>query len=91
MKDVRATREAFSPPKRTSSTSKHEISSVSIFMGHFCPVGSESAFPVRSRIQLAKMDPDPQPGENMEKMLAISSKVECLTKIVLTESELVNV
>ncbi len=32
------TREAFSPQKKISSTSKHEISLLfSIFLGHFCP------------------------------------------------------
>ncbi len=36
IKDVLATREAFSPQKRTSSTSKHEIFIFSICVGHFC-------------------------------------------------------
>jgi len=49
------------------------ISTFSIFLGPFCPPGSESAFPVRSRIQPAKMDPDPQPdykyGENVGNIL----------------------
>jgi hypothetical protein len=36
--DVQATGEAFSSQKRTSSTSKHKISSFcSIFVGHFLP------------------------------------------------------
>jgi hypothetical protein len=43
IKDVQATGEAFSPQKRTSSTSKHENSVLfSIFVGHFCPPGSGS-------------------------------------------------
>ncbi len=38
MNEVQATGEACSPQKRTSSTSKHEISWLfSIFVGHFCP------------------------------------------------------
>jgi hypothetical protein len=41
MMDVQTAREAFSPPKRTSSISKHEFFSVFyIFAGHFCPPGS---------------------------------------------------
>jgi hypothetical protein len=41
MKDVQTAGEAFSPPKRTSSISKHEIVSLFyIFVGHFCPPGS---------------------------------------------------
>jgi hypothetical protein len=39
IKDVQATEEAFTPQKRTSSTSKHEIS---YFCGPFCPPGSGS-------------------------------------------------
>ena len=40
-KRVQATGEAFSPQKRTSNTSKREISEFfSIFVGHFCPAGS---------------------------------------------------
>jgi hypothetical protein len=43
MKDTQATGEAFSPQKRTSSTSKHENSVLfSIFAGQFCPPGSGS-------------------------------------------------
>ncbi len=41
MKDVQAIGEAFSPRKRTFSTSKHEIFLISV--GHFCPPGSGSA------------------------------------------------
>ncbi len=38
IKDTQATGEAFSPQKRTSSTSKHKNSvHFSIYMGHFCP------------------------------------------------------
>jgi hypothetical protein len=43
--NVQATKEAFSPKKRTSSTSKHEISELfSICVGHFYPSGSGSGF-----------------------------------------------
>jgi hypothetical protein len=43
IKDTQATEEAFSPQKRTSSTSKHENSLLfSIFVGHFCPPGTGS-------------------------------------------------
>ncbi len=41
IKDVQATGEAFSPQKRTSSTSKHEISKL-FFVGHFCGPGCGS-------------------------------------------------
>jgi hypothetical protein len=41
-KDIQATEEASSPQKRTSSTSKHEISKYfSTFMGHFCLLDPE--------------------------------------------------
>jgi hypothetical protein len=42
MKDVQTAGDAFSPPKRTSSISKHGIFSLFyIFVrGHFCPPGS---------------------------------------------------
>jgi hypothetical protein len=44
IKDAQATVEAFSPQKRTSSTSKHENSVLfSIFVGHFGPPGSGSS------------------------------------------------
>jgi hypothetical protein len=44
IKDAQATGEAFSPQKRTSSTSKHENSLLfSIFVGHVCPPGSGTA------------------------------------------------
>jgi hypothetical protein len=42
IKDVQATGEAFSPQKRTSRTSKHEM-----FVGLFCPPGSGSEFRIR--------------------------------------------
>jgi hypothetical protein len=42
IKDVQATEEAFSPQKRTSSTSQHEI--FSIFVGQFCSPGSGYGF-----------------------------------------------
>ncbi len=43
MRDVQATGETFSPQKKTSSNSNHEISSLySIFVDHFCPPGSVS-------------------------------------------------
>jgi hypothetical protein len=47
IKDVQAAEEAFSPQKRTSSTSTHEI-----YLGHFCPPGSGSGFRFRIRIHL---------------------------------------
>jgi hypothetical protein len=37
IKDVQATGEAFSPQKRTSSTSKHKISKIYHFCGSFLP------------------------------------------------------
>jgi hypothetical protein len=44
IKEVQATGEAFSLQRRTSSTSKHEISPLfSIIMGYFCPPESISA------------------------------------------------
>jgi hypothetical protein len=40
--DVQAKGEAFSPQKRTSRTSNHEISELfSTFVGHFCPPGPD--------------------------------------------------
>jgi hypothetical protein len=43
IKDAKATGEAFSPQKRTSSTVKREFLYLfSIFVGHFCPPGSGS-------------------------------------------------
>ncbi len=62
-------REAFSPQKRTSSTSKHENSVLfSIFVGNFCPPGSGSAIWMRIRIRIQQLklmrihaDPDPKP------------------------------
>jgi hypothetical protein len=48
IKDVQVTKEAFSSQKRTSNTSKHEISFFSTFVGHFCPLGS--GFRIRIRI-----------------------------------------
>jgi hypothetical protein len=48
---VHAAREAFSPQKKTSSTSKQEISSfLSIFVGHFCPLRSGSSRQKSTRI-----------------------------------------
>jgi hypothetical protein len=45
IKDAQATGEAFSPQKRTSSTSKHKNSLLfSVFVDHFCPPGSGSGF-----------------------------------------------
>jgi hypothetical protein len=44
MKDVQATREAFSHQERTPSTSKHEISSLfSTFAGHFALLDPDPA------------------------------------------------
>jgi hypothetical protein len=39
IKDFQATEEAFSPQKRASSTSKHEISKKFSCVGHVCPSG----------------------------------------------------
>ncbi len=51
-KIVQSTEEAFSPQKRTSSTSKNEIYQFfSMFVGHFVPRGSGS-----------NQDPDTAPG-----------------------------
>ncbi len=51
IKDVKATEEAFSPQKRTSSTYKHEIYLFfSVFEGHFCPPGSGCGFWIWIRI-----------------------------------------
>ncbi len=67
MKDAQATGEAFSPQKRTSSTTKHENSVLfSIFVGHFCPPGTGSAIGMRIRIQQLQLmrihaDPDTDP------------------------------
>jgi hypothetical protein len=62
--DVQVTKEAFSSQKRTSGTSKHDISQIfSTFVGHFCP----SWIRIRIRIPntdpdpLTRLDPDPQP------------------------------
>jgi hypothetical protein len=43
MKDIQATGEAFSPKKRTSSTSNTNLFTFSIFVGHFCPPVSGSS------------------------------------------------
>jgi hypothetical protein len=63
MKDVQATGEAFNPQKRTSSTSKHDIFKtiflVSIFVGHFCPLGIPNHIPNAIRIQPTKTSADP--------------------------------
>ncbi len=49
IKDVQVTKEAFSSQKRTSISSKHEISQFfSTFVGNFCPPGS--GFRIRIRI-----------------------------------------
>jgi len=71
IKDAQATGEAFSPQKRTSSTSKKENSLlVSIFVCHFCSPGSGSGsaiwMGIRIRIQQHRLmrihaDPDPKP------------------------------
>ncbi len=44
IKHVQAIEEAFSPQKRTSSTSKRKFLNFSIFVGNFCPPGSGSSF-----------------------------------------------
>jgi hypothetical protein len=52
-----ATEEAYSPQKRTSSTSKHNIFKFfSIFVGHICP--PESGY---GSTDLINPDPDPDP------------------------------
>jgi hypothetical protein len=64
VEDNRAIREAFSPQKRTSSTSELKFSSLfSNFWGHFCPPGSRSGstLPMRIRIQPTKINADPDP------------------------------
>jgi hypothetical protein len=49
------TGEAFRHQKRTSSTSKHELSYfLKLFLGHYCPSGSGSSQPI------SNPDPDPQ-------------------------------
>ncbi len=56
-KNAQATGEAFSPQKRTSSTSKEEISShCSISPNNFCPPGSGSG---RKKLLRIHADPDP--------------------------------
>jgi hypothetical protein len=48
-------REAFSPQKRTSSTSKEKIYYFfSIFLGHFCPPGSGPT--IMEKIMLAPIN-----------------------------------
>ncbi len=47
---LKSTGETFSPQKRTSSTSKHEIYEIfSIFVGQFCPPGFGSGLRIRFR------------------------------------------
>ncbi len=49
---VQATVEAFSPQKRTSSTSKYEILLIFLcFVGHFCPPGSGYRYGFRDPIK----------------------------------------
>jgi hypothetical protein len=60
IKDVQTTDEAFSPQKRTTSTSKHEISELfSIFAGHFFPAGYGSGFRILIESG-SNLDPDPK-------------------------------
>ncbi len=63
MKDVQATEGAFSPQKRTTSTSKHEISNFFTsfyFCGHAqCGFGSSRLKSMRNHVVLDS-DPDPQ-------------------------------
>ncbi len=59
-KDVQVAVEVFSPKKRTSSSSKHAISSLfSIFVGHFCSpgFGSSRSKSMRIRIHNAACSP----------------------------------
>ncbi len=52
MKDFQATGDAFSPQKRTLSTSNHESSLLfSIFVGHFCPADQNRCGSMRIRIR----------------------------------------
>ncbi len=64
IKDFQATEEAFSPQKWTSSTAKHEISYFfSIFVGHFCSLGSGLRIRKRSPDLIESVsnhDPDPK-------------------------------
>ena len=56
LKDAQATGEAFSPQKRTSSTSKHENSVLfSIFVGKFLP----------SWIRIRNLNADPDPANQI--------------------------
>ncbi len=56
IKGVQVKKEAFSSQKRTSSTSKHDISKVfSTFVHHFCPPGSESGSGFRIRIRITDL------------------------------------
>jgi hypothetical protein len=81
IKDSQATGEAFSPQKRTSSTSKDENSVLFKFLGgHFClpGSGSGSAIFMRIRIQQLKLmrihedtDPDPKPWSQYVKNLKL--------------------
>jgi hypothetical protein len=63
IKDVKATGEAFSPQKKPSSTSRHEISKLfSIFVGQICPheSGSKSGSGSTDQIESGSKDPDPK-------------------------------
>jgi hypothetical protein len=59
MKDVQATGEAFSPQKRTSSTSK-PIFFLFLWVIFALLDPDPEAFPMRIRIQPTKINPDPQ-------------------------------
>jgi hypothetical protein len=63
MKDVKATGEASKskPSNENIQPSKQLISSLffSFLMGHFCPPGSGTAFPMQIRIQPTKINADP--------------------------------
>jgi hypothetical protein len=63
MKDFQAAGEAFSPPKRTCISSKHEISSLfPYFVSQFCSPGSGSGSGSTNPIESgSNMDPDPDP------------------------------
>jgi hypothetical protein len=50
----------FSPQKGSSGTSIHEISQLFFVEGNFCPPGSGSALPMRTRIQPTKINADPK-------------------------------
>ncbi len=64
--DFQATVEAFSPQRKHPALKTWNFFTFFyFFVGHFCPPGSGSAFPVRIRIriQLSKINADPDPHD----------------------------